>query len=151
MSEGVVASRKVEIAVDHPAFDGHFPARPVLPGVALLAEVLEAALGEPALAACIGIEPRLAVVKFLAPVGPGAQLRLPRGLVAGDPAGCVVGGVAALPAGDVGLLRVSQHLGPLSAGRERERKRHAAERGTADHDFLPSAGARPLPGADGLP
>jgi 3-hydroxymyristoyl/3-hydroxydecanoyl-(acyl carrier protein) dehydratase len=71
MSEGVVASRKVEIAVDHPAFDGHFPGQPVLPGVALLAEVLEAALREPALAACIGSEPRLAVVKFLAPVGPG--------------------------------------------------------------------------------
>lgn len=74
MSEGVVASRKVEIAVDHPAFDGHFPGQPVLPGVALLAEVLEAALREPALAACVGNEPRLAVVKFLAPVGPGAAL-----------------------------------------------------------------------------
>jgi 3-hydroxyacyl-[acyl-carrier-protein] dehydratase len=74
MSEHVVASRKVEIAVDHPAFDGHFPGQPVLPGVALLAEVLEAALHEPALAACIGSEPRLAVVKFLAPVGPGAAL-----------------------------------------------------------------------------
>ena len=74
MSESVVATRKLEIAADHPAFDGHFPGRPVLPGVALLAEVLEAALGEPALAACIGGEPRLAVVKFRAPVGPGAAL-----------------------------------------------------------------------------
>jgi len=74
MSGMIVSSRKVEIAVDHPAFDGHFPGRPVLPGVALLAEVLEAALREPALAACIGSEPRLAVVKFLAPVGPGAAL-----------------------------------------------------------------------------
>ena len=76
MSELVGASPKVEIAVDHPAFDGHFPGQPVLPGVALLAEVLEAALREPALAACIGSEPRLAVVKFLAPVGPGAALRI---------------------------------------------------------------------------
>ena len=75
MSEGVFASRQVEIAVDHPALTGHFPGQPVLPGVALLAEVLEAALGEPALAACIGSEPRLAVVKFLAPVGPGAALK----------------------------------------------------------------------------
>jgi 3-hydroxyacyl-[acyl-carrier-protein] dehydratase len=74
MSESVVASRKVEIAVDHPAFDGHFPNQPVLPGVALLAEVLEAALRERALADCVGSEPRLAVVKFLAPVGPGAAL-----------------------------------------------------------------------------
>ena len=74
MSEIVVTSRKVEIAVDHPAFDGHFPGQPVLPGVALLAEVLEAALRESTLAACIGSEPRLAVVKFLAPVGLGARI-----------------------------------------------------------------------------
>jgi len=74
MSETVVASRKVDIALDHPAFDGHFPGQPVLPGVALLAEVLEAALREPMLAACLGSEPRLAVVKFLAPVGPGTAL-----------------------------------------------------------------------------
>jgi 3-hydroxyacyl-[acyl-carrier-protein] dehydratase len=73
MSE-IVAQRSVEIAADHPAFAGHFPGRPVLPGVALLAEVLEAALREAALAACIGSEPRLAVVKFLAPVRPGASL-----------------------------------------------------------------------------
>jgi 3-hydroxymyristoyl/3-hydroxydecanoyl-(acyl carrier protein) dehydratase len=74
MNESIVASRQVEIAADHPAFDGHFPGQPVLPGVALLAEVLEAALREPTLAACIGSAPRLAVVKFLAPVGPGAAL-----------------------------------------------------------------------------
>ena len=76
MSESITASRVVEIAADHPAFAGHFPGRPVLPGVALLAEVLEAALREPALAECIGSEPRLAVVKFLAPVGPGATLTI---------------------------------------------------------------------------
>ena len=76
MSEGVFASRQVEIAVDHPALAGHFPGQPVLPGVALLAEVLEAALREPALAACVGSEPRLSVVKFLAPVGPGTALSI---------------------------------------------------------------------------
>jgi len=76
MNAPVVATRQVEIALDHPAFDGHFPGRPLLPGVALLAEVLEAALGEPALSECIGRAPRLAVVKFLAPVGPGAALTI---------------------------------------------------------------------------
>jgi 3-hydroxymyristoyl/3-hydroxydecanoyl-(acyl carrier protein) dehydratase len=76
MSERVVTSRTVEIGAGHRAFDGHFPGRPVLPGVALLAEVLEAALREPALAACVGSEPRLAVVKFLAPVGPAAALTI---------------------------------------------------------------------------
>ena len=76
MSDSVVALRTVEVPVAHRAFDGHFPGRPVLPGVALLAEVLETALREPALAACVGSEPRLAVVKFLAPVGPGATLEI---------------------------------------------------------------------------
>ena len=74
MSASPVASRKVEIGATHPAFDGHFPGQPLMPGVALLAQVLEAALNEPTLRACVGNEPRLAVVKFLAPVGPGAAL-----------------------------------------------------------------------------
>ena len=66
--------QRVEIAVDHPAFAGHFPGRPMLPGVALVAEAMEAAAAEPALAHAIGPAPQLSVVKFLAPVGPGASL-----------------------------------------------------------------------------
>jgi 3-hydroxyacyl-[acyl-carrier-protein] dehydratase len=66
--------RRVDIAADHPAFAGHFPGWPLLPGVALVAEVLEAALAVPALAGCIGLSPHLEVVKFLAPVLPGASL-----------------------------------------------------------------------------
>lgn len=69
-------SRQVEIGADHPAFDGHFPGQPLLPGVALLAEVLEAAHADAALAACIGPAPRLGVAKFLAPVRPGATLAI---------------------------------------------------------------------------
>ena len=76
MSEVAFAPRRVEIAADHPAFEGHFPGRPILPGVALLAAVLEAAAAEPGLAACIGSAPRLSFVKFLAPVGPGATLAI---------------------------------------------------------------------------
>ena len=69
-------SRQLAIATDHPAFEGHFPGQPLLPGVALLAEVMEAARAEPALAACIGAAPTLAVTKFLAPVRPGATLSI---------------------------------------------------------------------------
>jgi 3-hydroxyacyl-[acyl-carrier-protein] dehydratase len=62
---------EVDIAADHPAFDGHFPGHPVLPGVVLLAEVLagiERWLGQP----LDGI--RIKVAKFHAPVAPGSLL-----------------------------------------------------------------------------
>ena len=48
----------------------------MLPGVALVAEAMEAAAADPALARAIGPAPRLSVVKFLAPVEPGARLEI---------------------------------------------------------------------------
>ena len=66
----------LHIAPEHPAFAGHFPGQPLLPGAALLAEVLEAVLDDPALAALVGAAPRIGAAKFLAPVRPGAQLTL---------------------------------------------------------------------------
>jgi 3-hydroxyacyl-[acyl-carrier-protein] dehydratase len=66
----------LHIPADHPAFAGHFPGQPLLPGVSLLAEVLEAVLADPLLAAAVGTAPRIASAKFLAPVRPGAQLVL---------------------------------------------------------------------------
>lgn len=66
----------MHVSPDHPAFAGHFPGQPLLPGVTLLAEVIEAVLREPALAARVGAAPRLGVVKFLAPVRPGATLSI---------------------------------------------------------------------------
>jgi 3-hydroxyacyl-[acyl-carrier-protein] dehydratase len=61
------------VAASHPSFEGHFPGAPVLPGVVLLDEAIRAielaAGGE---ARCW----RVASVKFLRAVGPGARLAL---------------------------------------------------------------------------
>lgn len=69
-------SLRVEVPADHPAFAGHFPGRPLLPGVALLSQVLEALLQDAQAAAHLGAAPTLNTVKFLAPVGPGAALEI---------------------------------------------------------------------------
>ena len=66
----------LHVAADHPAFEGHFPGNPLLPGVALLAEVIEAVLADAELAAAVGPQPRIGIAKFLAPVLPGASLIL---------------------------------------------------------------------------
>ena len=59
--------QELVIAADHPAYEGHFPGNPLLPGVVLLAEAM-AALG----AGTHAIES----AKFLSPVTPGMPLTL---------------------------------------------------------------------------
>lgn len=63
----------LSIAASHPAFEGHFPGSPVLPGVVLLDEAIRA------IELADGGEPRcwrVASVKFLRPVAPGEPLVL---------------------------------------------------------------------------
>jgi len=59
---------QIVFAKDHPAFAGHFPGTPIVPGVLLLAEALERLAQEAATPLnCV----RLHSVKFLRPVHPG--------------------------------------------------------------------------------
>ncbi len=63
----------LQIAADHPAYAGHFPGRPVLPGVVLLdaaLHVLAVRLGMQA------IPGQIKAAKFLSPVRPGETLTL---------------------------------------------------------------------------
>ena len=70
------ADASFDIAADHPAFAGHFPGHPVLPGVAVLSLVLQALAARPALSARVGETPRIDNAKFLHAVTPGSTLRV---------------------------------------------------------------------------
>lgn len=56
------------LASDHPAFAGHFPGAPIVPGVLLLDEVMHVIVADSGLAAT---EWQISSVKFLSPLKPG--------------------------------------------------------------------------------
>jgi len=64
------------VDADHPAFAGHFPGQPVLPGVALLAFVMRALDETPALLERLGAAVQINNVKFVSPVLPGTALHV---------------------------------------------------------------------------
>ena len=67
----------LSIAADHPAYAGHFPGQPILPGVVLLDAALYALATQQGLpAASIQINVQIKSAKFLSPVQPGAALTL---------------------------------------------------------------------------
>ena len=94
----------IVIPADHPAFAGHFPGTPIVPGVVLLDLVLQAIE-----AGCGRPSPRCALttVKFRSIVRPGERLRLHVELMASGAARfelesdgrAVASGTLAVPAG----------------------------------------------------
>ena len=73
----------LHIAPDHPAFAGHFPGEPIVPGVVLLDAAVHAVLKmfRPAAAndqegGRLGDICQISSAKFLSPVGPGETLTI---------------------------------------------------------------------------
>jgi 3-hydroxyacyl-[acyl-carrier-protein] dehydratase len=60
----------LDIPLDHPAFAGHFPSVPIVPGVVLLDEVLYAIQQDQAFN---GATWQISAVKFLSPLKPGEK------------------------------------------------------------------------------
>ena len=68
----VALERHWRVPADHPAFAGHFPGQPIVPGVVLLDRVMQLAQ-ETQGGAMAGWQ--VTQVKFLSPCGPGDELR----------------------------------------------------------------------------
>jgi 3-hydroxymyristoyl/3-hydroxydecanoyl-(acyl carrier protein) dehydratase len=90
----------MHIATDHPAYDGHFPGHPLLPGVVLLAEAIAAIESHAARPAGGWVVEN---AKFLLPVEPGTPLTFSHDALASgavrfevrSPSGVVASGVLA--------------------------------------------------------
>jgi len=66
-------ARTLHVPAQHPSFEGHFPGAPLLPGVVLLDEMLQAVGTGPGTG---GPGWTIATAKFLHPVRPGETLTL---------------------------------------------------------------------------
>jgi 3-hydroxyacyl-[acyl-carrier-protein] dehydratase len=67
-----MSEHPLPIPADHPAYPGHFPGQPILPGVVLLDAALHVLAAQQGLPEPVQIKS----VKFLSPVQPGEALTL---------------------------------------------------------------------------
>ena len=67
----MIAAGRFRVEADHPCLPGHFPGRPVVPGVVLLDEALALLAGAPGLRVT-----GLAAARFLRPVLPGDEVEV---------------------------------------------------------------------------
>ncbi|HMK86274.1 MAG TPA: hypothetical protein VK437_09985 [Steroidobacteraceae bacterium] len=95
--------RALEIPADHPAFAGHFPGMPILPGAVLLDEALYVIERDLRLDLT---QWRLSAAKFLERVGPGDALSLEHAAARDDTVRFTVR-VAGRPALTATLTRVA--------------------------------------------
>lgn len=68
MQDEPLMVQALTVPADHPAFAGHFPGAPILPGVVLLDAVVQRAPG-----ALAGVH-QIASAKFFSPIAPGESL-----------------------------------------------------------------------------
>ncbi len=81
LEPGVRCVARLTVDTENPIFQGHFPGRPILPGVLMIEAVAQTAavmMGSATAGASIGSALLAAVhrFKFLKPVAPGAELRI---------------------------------------------------------------------------
>jgi 3-hydroxyacyl-[acyl-carrier-protein] dehydratase len=105
----VKAAHTLRIPEDHPAFAGHFPGAPILPGALLLDEALAAVVSDLELDLC---EWQVATVKFFEPVRPGDEITVEHSGVAE----LCASGAAAWSAGDRVAFSVRVADRPVLAG-----------------------------------
>ena len=63
--------KPLNIPLDHPAFAGHFPGTPIVPGVVLLDEVMHTIVSDTGMPATAW---QISSVKFLSPLKPGESV-----------------------------------------------------------------------------
>ena len=119
------------IAADHPAFAGHFPGSPVVPGVVLLDEAMFA------IAAATGyVHNRIAWAKFLQPVRPGQALIVALNIEPAEPFEFeIAAGAGKVATGSLSprprMTFVAPRRHRQGARPERRNGRRAEERGSA--------------------